>query len=882
MAHRNGKSIFYYLFSLTKKIEWQKLSLAKEILEHLAQFATFPLEELLQKLETNEQGLSEEEAAHRQKIFGSNAVLSDRTPSWYDTLFKNLLNPFVLLLLSLSLLSYFLKNFNAAVIILSMVILSIVMRFIQEYRSNKAAEKLKALVSNKTTVLRENLLQDLPFKTLVPGDIIQLSAGDMVPADVRLISSHDLFISQSSLTGEAFPLEKHATIQSIKETSALEIPNICLMGTTVVSGIGKAVVIATGKKTYFGSIARSILTQRPPTSFDIGINKVSWLLIRIMLCMVPTVFLLNGINKHDWFQALLFALSIAVSLTPELLPMLVTTNLAKGAVQMAKNKVIVKQLNSIQNFGAMDLLCTDKTGTLTEDKIILEQHLDLSGNDNEEVLQYAYLNSAFQTGLKNLLDVAILDHSELSSLLKIYKKIDEVPFDFSRKRMSVVVDHAQEHFLICKGSLGTIAEICTHAKIGDQILPFTEEIKNKATLLHDQLNAQGMRLLAIAYKTLPVQLEPAYHTKDEHSLTLLGFLSFLDPPKQSASLAIKQLQEAGITVKILTGDNEVITQKICHQVGLEVHGSLTGPEIDAMTPETLRKSVEKYTIFAKLTPLHKALIINNLKKNGHAVGYLGDGINDALALREADLGISVEGAADIAKESSDIVMLEKSLLFLGKGVIEGRKTFGNIIKYIKMALSSNFGNVFSILGASLFLPFLPMLPVQLLLQNLLYDISQLAIPFDKVDREFLLRPHKWNPEGISRFMFFIGPISSLFDYVTFGVLWFVFKANTPHQQALFQTGWFVEGLLSQVLIVHMIRTQKIPFIQSFSSLSLFLTTIFVMIIGVLIPYSFIGKSIGMISLPISYFYFLVPILLSYCSVTQSVKYWYIKKFHSWL
>jgi Mg2+-importing ATPase len=656
------------------------------------------------------------------------------------------------------------------------------------------------------------------------------------------------------------------------------------MGTSVVSGTAKAVVISTGHHTYFGSMAKTIVSHRPLTNFDIGINKISWLLIQIMLFMVPIIFVINGISKDDWFQAILFALSVAVSLTPEMLPMLITTNLAKGALRMAREKVIIKQLNSIQNFGAIDLLCTDKTGTLTEDKIILEKHIDLNGTESEEVLHYGYLNSYFQTGLKNLMDVAILDHKELTTLLENYKKIDEVPFDFSRKRMSVVVssNNSGPHLFICKGSFSTIATICTQAKINDTIIPFTDEIMKKVSLMHDQLNHDGFRVLAIAYKELPIQLKPDYHIKDECYMTLIGFLAFLDPPKQTAAIAIKQLQRVGIDIKILTGDNEIITKKICQSVQLEILGTLTGSQIDAMSSDTLAQAVEKNTIFAKLTPLHKALIINNLKKNGHVVGYLGDGINDALALREADLGISVDMAVDIAKESSDIIMLEKSLLFLSKGVIEGRKTFGNIIKYIKMAISSNFGNSFSILGASLLLPFLPMLPIQLLLQNLLYDISQLAIPFDKVDEEFLVKPQKWTSNGIARFMFFIGPISSLFDFVTFGILWFIFKANTPTHQAFFQSGWFIEGLLSQVLIVHMIRTQKIPFLQSIASFPLIVTTAVIMAIGIILPYSSIGNSVGMVALPGSYFFWLVLILLAYCTLTQLIKIWYIKKFHAWL
>lgn len=887
MTKNNGRSIFHYLFSFAKKVEWKKFSASQEILNHLAIFAKVPIDDLFDHFKTHANGITDDEAEERQKKYGPNIVVSEKAPTWYGTLSRNFTNPFVLLLLALSIFSYFLKDFEAFVIITLMVTVGIIMRFTQEYRSNKAAEKLKALVSNKTSVYRDSILpKEIPFKTVVPGDIICLSAGDMLPADVRLISSRDLFISQSSLTGEAFPLEKHAktVITEDDKSHPLNIANLCLMGTTVISGTAKAIVVATGSKTYFGSIAKAIVGQRPLTSFDIGINKVSWLLIRIMFCMVPVVFVVNGLDKGDWFQSLLFALSVAVGLTPEMLPMIVTTNLARGALSMAKNKVIVKQLNSIQNFGAMDVLCTDKTGTITQDKIILEQHLDLNGHDDQEVLEYAYLNSHFQTGLKNLMDVAILDHSELEKkILEKYRKVDELPFDFLRKRMSVVVANGtDDHILICKGSLGTISCICKEAKIAGKVVPITAEITQMINELHDYLNNQGFRILAVAYKRVPSPSDVVYNVKDECDMVLMGFLSFLDPPKHTAERAIEQLKDYGVTVKILTGDNEVITNKICRSVKLEVAGIVTGTEIDQMDEKTLSLAVEKNTIFARLTPIHKALIINHLKKNGHAVGYLGDGINDSMALREADIGISVDSAADVAKESSDIIMLEKSLLFLGEGVKEGRKTFGNIIKYIKMAISSNFGNVFSILGSSLLLPFLPMLPVQLLLQNLLYDVSQLAIPFDNVDREFLSHPQKWKPEGITRFMFFIGPISSFFDYVTFGVLWYFFHANTPTHQAFFQSGWFIEGLLSQVLIVHMIRTQKIPFIQSLASYPLLLTTLLIMIIGIIIPYTFIGKGIGMTALPFSYFLWLIPILLAYCTLTQLVKMWYIKKFKCWL
>ena len=633
-------------------------------------------------------------------------------------------------------------------------------------------------------------------------------------------------------------------------------------------------------------MAKKIAGSRPMTSFDIGINKVTWLLIRFMFLMVPVVFLINGITKGDWFEAFLFALSVAVGLIPEMLPMIVTANLAKGAVKMARSKVIVKQLNAIQNFGAMNILCTDKTGTLTQDRIILEKHLNMSGDEDEKVLQYGYLNSYYQTGLKNLLDVAVLEHKEINQQLLIdgaFQKVDEIPFDFNRRRMSVVVKMTpQLDLLICKGAVEEVMDVCNQTSFEGIIVPLTEELKQQSLQLVHDLNEDGLRVLAVAYKEMPFESQREYKTKDENSLILMGFLAFLDPPKQTAEEAIKQLLKLNVQVKVLTGDNEIVTRKICKWVGLDIEKVLNGNQIDKMSDEELKKAVDSTTIFAKLFPLQKSRIISMLKSNGNTVGFLGDGINDAPALREADVGISVNTAVDIAKESADIIMLERSLLFLSEGVVEGRRTFGNIIKYIKMAVSSNFGNVFSVLGASAILPFLPMLPLQLLVQNLLYDISQITIPFDKVDDDFLEQPSKWNPKGILKFMLYVGPISSIFDYTTFAIMWFVFAANTIGMQALFQSGWFVEGLLSQTLIVHMIRTRKIPFIQSIASIPLLLSTAIIMGIGIYLPYSFIGAKIGMAPLPFNYFYWLIATLIGYCALVQIVKTWFIKRFNYWL
>ncbi len=859
------KSLLHRLFFLHRSKTAPKIP--EDISAHLIGIALKTSQDVLKELSSSELGLSSHVAEMRLKKEGLNEIISEKPPTWYEVLFHNITNPFVLLLLGLSLLSWVLGNIPGLIIILIMVFVGVAIRFFQEFRSNLAAAKLKALVSTMATVIRGEK-EEISFKYLVPGDVISLSAGDMIPADLRVLSAHDLFISQSSLTGESRPVEKFEGIS--KEETTLQLKNICFMGTNVVSGIGKAVVIGTGKRTYFGSIAHAITAERPITSFDIGINKVSFLLIRLMLVMIPVVFLINGIGKGEWFESLLFALSVAVGLTPEMLPMIVTTNLARGALNMAKDKVIVKQLNSIQNFGAMDVLCTDKTGTLTEDKVVLQQYLDLDGKESTDILYDAYANSYFQSGLKNLLDTAILERTECKEKISQMEKVDEIPFDFERKRMSVVVNQLDgKRLLICKGSFEMVAAV-------------SRGVTPKAKELYDDLNKKGLRVLGIAKKEVPYDKTNLYHTSDESDLIFLGFLVFLDPPKASAAQAIQELQSAGITVKVITGDDRFITEKVCEWVGLSINGVITGHDLEIMDPKEKKERIEKATIFVKVSPLQKAEIIREIKEAGHTVGFIGDGINDAPALREADIGISVDTAVDIAKESSDIIMLEKNLLFLRKGVLEGRKTFANILKYIKMAISSNFGNVFSILGASLFLPFLPMLPLQLLLQNLLYDFSQVAIPFDHVDKEYLLKPRQWNSSGITKFMLFIGPISSVFDYVTFGILWFVFGASTIGTQALFQSGWFMEGLFSQTLIVHMIRTSKIPFIQSRPSKSLFFATLTIIMIGLSIPYTRLGKYVGMTPPPLTYFLYLFPIVFAYCLATQIVKHFFIKRFKFWL
>ena len=846
---------------------------------------------VLHLFDTELVGLTETEAKRRLAKSGLNEIAREKPMKWYVQLLKTVTNPLSLLLIVLAIVSLLTGSSIAALIISIMVIFGGLLRFSQEFQSSKAAEKLREMVSVTATVKRKDTTQNATTKTthgteiavklLVPGDIIFLSAGDMIPADVRLIAAKDLFLGQSTLTGESLPAEKHVDLPDDKEKNPLELVNLCFMGTAVVSGSGTAVVAETGSQTYLASLAKTVSGRRVRTSFDKGVNGVTLLLLRFMLVMAPLVFLINGIFKRNWVEAFTFGLSVAVGLAPEMLPVIITANLAKGAIAMSEKKVIVKNIDAIQDFGSMNILCTDKTGTLTQDKIVLQRHLDPYGQESLDVLKYAYLNSFYQTGLKNLLDVAVLDRSqELESLdvEKNYRKFDEIPFDFVRRRMSVVVEEqGKQHILICKGAVEEVLKACTQLKINDQILPMDSSVHTKVADLQKNLNSDGLRVIAVAYKVMPPE-QAHYAIGDESNLILLGNIAFLDPPKESANQAIKALNKNGVEVKILTGDNDIITRKICKDVGLTVQNVLLGSDIAALSDEELSNVAVNTTIFAKFSPTQKAKIIQILRKKGNIVGYMGDGINDAAALREADVGISVDTAADIAKESADIILLEKNLLVLESGVTIGRQTFSNIIKYIRMGTSSNFGNMFSVLGASAILPFLPMQPVQILINNLLYDFSQTGIPFDRVDPEDLVKPPKWNINNIQRFMFFIGPISSVFDYFTYALMWFVFGANSIENQALFQTGWFVESLMTQTLIVHVIRTAKIPFIQSRASLPMVLITATIMAIGMYLPFSPIASSLGFVPLPAVYFVWLAAILTCYCILTQFVKTWFIKKY----
>ncbi|CAG9416920.1 Magnesium-transporting ATPase, P-type 1 [Providencia alcalifaciens] len=872
------------------------------------------IEQVLNEYQTNLLGLSENEALDRLVIEGENEVAHEKAPPAWKQLLTSFKNPFIFVLMILAIVSFFTDyvipkrqgeetDLTGVIIIVTMVVLSGLLRFWQEYRTNKAAEALKSLVRTTATVFRRDnrtgrsTRKEVPIKCLVPGDIVLLSAGDMVPADLKLVESRDLFISQAILTGESIPVEKYDTLANVSakslepasptENELLEISNICLMGTNVTSGTARGIVVATGSKTYLGSLAKSIVGTRAQTAFDRGVNSVSWLLIRFMLVMVPIVLLINGFTKGDWFEATLFSLAVAVGLTPEMLPMIVSSNLAKGAIAMSKHKVIVKRLNAIQNFGAMDVLCTDKTGTLTQDRIILEHYLDSNGQKDSRILQLAWLNSFHQSGAKNMMDQAIIRRgrgNDKVEQLKAYQKIDELPFDFIRRKLSVTVKTPEgEALLICKGAAEEMLAVCqSYQQDGHSVL-LDDHAKARIVELVSDYNKQGFRVLLLATRSLnDAEASLPLSAQAEQQLELRGILTFLDPAKESAISAIAALRENGVMVKVLTGDNAVITEKICHDVGLNIDEIMTGLEVEAMNDDDLKVKVEQVSVFCKLTPLQKSRILKLLQANGHTVGFLGDGINDAPALRDADVGISVDTGTDIAKESADIILLEKDLMVLEQGVIKGRETFGNIIKYLNMTASSNFGNVFSVLIASAFIPFLPMLAIHLLVQNLLYDMSQLALPWDKMDKEFLKRPRKWDAKNIGRFMIWIGPTSSIFDITTFALMWYVFQANSVAHEALFQSGWFVEGLLSQTLVVHMLRTQKIPFIQSTAALPVLLTTGIIMALGLYIPFSSFGTMIGLQPLPMEYFPWLVLTLVSYCFVAQGMKYIYIKRFGTWL
>ena len=859
---------------------------------------------ILKKYNTSYSGYEESKVELMREKYGKNEITHQKGDSLLKRLVEAFINPFTIILLALAIISFITdivivgpseKDATSVIIVTSMVLVSGILRFVQETKSNKAAEKLSEMVKTTISVERKGVgAKEIPINEIVVGDIIHLAAGDMIPADVRILKAKDLFVSQSSLTGESEPIEKVDTIIIGDSKNPIELNNLAFMGSNVISGSAIAIVINVGDDTIFGSMAKQLVGKKVTTSFEKGVNSVSWVLIRFMLVMVPFVLFMNGFTKGNWMEAFLFALSVAVGLTPEMLPMIVSANLAKGAVSMSKKKVIVKDLNAIQNLGAMDVLCTDKTGTLTQDEVVLEYSLDIHGKEDNRVLRHAFLNSYHQTGLKNLMDIAIVNHANEKDMIELwhdYKKVDEIPFDFSRRRMSVVVeDKAGKTQLITKGAIEEMLSVCSHVEYKGKIETITEEIKKEILDTVSSYNSQGMRILGIAQKNNPSSVGEL-SVKDESDMVLIGYLAFLDPPKKSTANAIRALEDFGVNVKILTGDNDAVTFSVCKQVGIKVNNLLLGSDIEEMDDELLSEVVEETNVFAKLSPNQKTRVVSALRNNGHTVGFMGDGINDAAAMTESDVGISVDTAVDIAKESANIILLEKDLMVLEDGVVAGRKIYANIIKYIKMTASSNFGNMFSVLVASIFLPFLPMLPIQLLMLNLIYDISCITIPWDNVDEEYLKLPRKWDASSISKFMFWIGPTSSVFDIATYILMYFficplVFGGqyhtlNEVQQlgfMGLFHAGWFVESLWSQTLVIHMIRTPDIPFIQSRASWQLTTLTTLGIAVGTIIPYTAFGKALDMVAMPAIYFPCLIVIIILYMILATILKKAFIKRY----
>lgn len=903
----------------------QKAAIRDEQNRRIQFAATHPIQETLGYLNTTLCGLEPGKVEENRSEYGSNKVTREKKKTLPQRLAGAFINPFTAILFCLALVSSFTdmifphfslfgcvpKDFDCltVVIILTMVFLSGTLRFVQESRSGNAAEKLLAMITTTCTVTRKGQeMAEIPLDEVVVGDIVHLSAGDMLPADVRILDAKDLFVSQASLTGESEPIEKIPMVNETRD-AITDYTNIAFMGSNVISGSASAVVVTVGDHTLFGSMASEVAHEAVETSFSKGVNAVSWVLIRFMLVMVPLVFVANGITKGDWLSAFLFGISIAVGLTPEMLPMIVTTCLAKGAVSMSKKQTIVKNLNSIQNFGAIDILCTDKTGTLTQDKVVLEYHLNVNGEDDLRVLRHAYLNSYFQTGYKNLMDVAIIqkteeeeaDDPQLVDLSEHYVKVDEIPFDFARRRLTTVVQNRDgKTQMVTKGAVEEMLSICSFAECDGKVRPMTKELKSRILATVDDLNEKGFRVLAIAQKSNPSPAG-AFGVTDECDMVLMGYLAFLDPPKESTADAIKALKAHGVTTKILTGDNDKVTRTICKQVGLKVRNMLLGSDLENMSDQELAKAAETTDVFAKLTPDQKARVVSVFRENGHTVGFMGDGINDASAMKSADIGISVDTAVDVAKESADIVLLEKDLMVLEEGIIEGRKTYANMIKYIKMTASSNFGNMFSVLAASALLPFLPMESLQLIFLNLIYDLSCTAIPWDNVDEEFISVPRKWDASSVGSFMMWIGPTSSVFDWMTYIFMYFVFcplfvsrgvlyndlashfaGADLVRMQtayvAMFQTGWFIESMWSQTLVIHMIRTPKLPFIQSHASAPLTLMTFTGIGVLTIIPFTTFGRMLGFVALPTTYFAYLIPCILLYMVLATSLKKAYVRHY----
>ncbi|MDT2706655.1 magnesium-translocating P-type ATPase [Enterococcus dispar] len=854
--------------------------------QELKKLAFLSERELFMELRTSINGLSSEDAKERLEEYGENRVDAQKpTPAWL-LFIEGFKDPFVLVLAALAIVSFVTSDYEAAIVMLVMILASVIITFVQEYRSQKASLALKELIENTCAVTRDGRTKEIPMDEVVPGDIVTLATGDMIPADAVLIWTKDLFVNQSSLTGESMPVEKfvEAGVKKDEDISALDLDDLVFMGTDVLSGQGRAIILKTGQETFFGDIARNATSKRGKTAFDVGLTRVSKLLLRMVMVLFPVVFLINGLTKSDWTSAFFFAIAVAVGLTPEMLPMIVTSNLAKGALALSKQKVIVKELPSIQNLGSMDVLCTDKTGTITEDRVVLVKHLNPLGKENQAVLAMTYLNSHYQTGWKNLMDIAVLNYFEENNCKLPFNdvvKIDEIPFDFSRRRLTVVVKADHHQIMVTKGAVEEMEKVCKYAEIDGKTVLLDDALKEKMRNVNMKMNEQGMRVLTVAVKK-DAHSDATYSVADEKDMTLIGFMGFLDPAKESAISAIKSLHEHGVTVKVLTGDNAIVAKKVCQDVGIGVTNVLLGTDIEVLSDEELMGQVDETNLFAKLNPMQKSRLIEVIQKKGHTVGFMGDGINDAPALRKADVGISVDTAADITKDASSIILLEKSLNVLETGVIEGRRVFSNMMKYIKFTISSNFGNVFSILVASAFLPFLPMLSIQLLVQNLIYDMAQLTIPWDNVDEEELVKPVRWEIGDLFKFTISIGPVSSIFDILTFLVMWFVLGANTVAQQSLFQTGWFLVGLTTQTLVVHMVRTRKLPFVESRASWPVILTSLLAIVTGFVLVLSPLRTVFDFTVLPPQYWMWFVLIIVGYLITIEIAKRVYIKFTSEWV
>ena len=851
---------------------------------------TSSVDEFIKENGFKKRGLSTEEARKNIDKYGKNELKQKKPKQWYNYFFESLFSTFNLILLGIVLVLFYTDvilttppNYANIIVILILITASTLLEFFEVYRSNKAAEKLKNLVSAKSEVVRNGKETKIPTSEVTVGDVILLNAGDLIPADLRIIEATDLFVNQSSLTGESDSVKKLAeSEQKGKIEDITDLDTICFMGTNVISGSAAGIVIKTGDDTYFGKVADTITEEKPKTAFQKGIDSVSKLLIRFMLVLIPITFIANA-AKHGTITAFTFAVAIAIGITPLLLPVILSSSLAKGATRMSKKKTIVKRLDSIQSFGAMNVLCTDKTGTLTEDKIVLEKYLNIKGEEDKRVLKHVFLNSYFQTGLEGSIDEAVIARvkkSDLRGIEENYEKVDEIPFDFSRRRLSVVVSDGKKKQLITKGAVEEILSICTMVDYNGEVSEITKEIKKNVLELSKELNKQGLRVVAVAQKN-DIEDIKKFSVKDESKMVLIGFVGFLDPPKESAKGAIERLNKDGIRVIVLTGDNEYVTKAICDKVNINTDKIVLGSKIEKLSDAAVRRLLKKTNVFAKLSPIQKARIIRILKDAGNVVGYMGDGINDAPSMHNAEVGISVDTAVDITKETADIILLEKDLDVLTDGVVEGRKTFGNLQKYIKMAVSFNFGEVLSVLIASVLLPFFPITPIQLLVQSLLYDIGQLSIPYDNVDKEYLEKPRVWNMKSLKRFMLVMGPTSSIFDLMIFAILWFVFELRLP-DAALFQSIWFSYGVVSNLVGLHVIRTSKTPFIQSNASKAVYATSIGLSIIAIIIPFTFIGQYIGLVPIPLQYFSIILCVPILYCILASFIKRRYIKKYGEWL